>query len=95
MHSCTSSSMFPSALKNSNQQMQIRTEGSGSGIPRTAIIASNVTPYKEVIKHGETGILCSTPKEWKEAIEGMTLNKAWTLGNNLYEYCKEHYDLQL
>ena len=34
-----------------------------------------------------------TPKEWKEAIEGMTLNKAWTLGNNLYEYCKEHYDL--
>lgn len=64
-----------------------------AGFTRTAIIASNVTPYKEVIKHGETGILCSTPKEWKEAIEGMTLNKAWTLGNNLYEYCKEHYDL--
>lgn len=64
-----------------------------AGFTRTAIIASNVTPYKEVIKHGETGILCSTPKEWKEAVEGMTLNKAWTLGNNLYEYCKEHYDL--
>ena len=64
-----------------------------AGFTRTAIIASNVTPYKEVIKHGETGILCSSPKEWKEAIEGMTLNKAWTLGNNLYEYCKEHYDL--
>ena len=64
-----------------------------AGFTRTAIIASNVTPYKEVIKHGETGILCSTQKEWKEAIEGMTLNKAWRLGNNLYEYCKEHYDL--
>lgn len=64
-----------------------------AGFTRTAIIASNVTPYKEVIKHGETGILCSSPKEWKEAVEGMTLNKAWTLGNNLYEYCKEHYDL--
>ena len=64
-----------------------------AGFTRTAIIASNVTPYKEVIKHEVTGILCSTPKEWKEAIEGMTLNKAWRLGNNLYEYCKEHYDL--
>ena len=29
-----------------------------AGFTRTAIIASNVTPYKEVIKHGETGILC-------------------------------------
>ena len=64
-----------------------------AGFTRTAIIASNVTPYKEVIQHGKTGILCSSPKEWKEAIEGMTLTKAWELGNNLYEYCKEHYDL--
>jgi glycosyltransferase involved in cell wall biosynthesis len=36
-----------------------------AGFTRTAIIASNVTPYKEVIKHEETGILCSTPEEWK------------------------------
>lgn len=64
-----------------------------AGFTRTAIIASNVTPYKEVIKHGETGILCSTPQEWKEAVEGMTLPKAMRLGKNLYEYCKEHYDL--
>tara|TARA_R100001509_G_scaffold15660_1_gene8003 strand:+ start:10724 stop:11689 length:966 start_codon:yes stop_codon:yes gene_type:complete len=64
-----------------------------AGFTRTAIIASKVTPYKEVIKHGETGILCSTPKEWKEAVENMTLTKAKKLGNNLYEYCKKHYDL--
>jgi len=64
-----------------------------AGFTRTAIIASNVTPYKEVIQHGKTGILCSTPKEWKEAVESMTLTKAWELGNNLYEYCKKHYDL--
>lgn len=64
-----------------------------AGFTRTAIIASKVTPYKEVIKHGETGILCSTPKEWKEAVENMTLTKAKELGNNLYEYCKKHYDL--
>jgi len=64
-----------------------------AGFTRTAIIASNVTPYKEVIKHEETGILCDTPEDWKKAVEGMTLAKAWRLGNNLYEYCKEHYDL--
>jgi glycosyltransferase involved in cell wall biosynthesis len=64
-----------------------------AGFTKTAIIASNVTPYKEVIKHGETGILCSTPKEWKEAVEGMTLGKAWRLAENLHEYCKKHYDL--
>lgn len=64
-----------------------------AGFTKTAIIASNVTPYKEVIKHGETGILCSTPKEWKEAVEGMTLGKAWRLAENLHKYCKEHYDL--
>jgi len=64
-----------------------------AGFTKTAIIASNVTPYKEVIKHGETGILCSTPKEWKEAIEGMTLSKAWRLAENLHKYCKKHYDL--
>lgn len=55
---------------------------------RTAIIASNTTPYKEVIKNGETGILCSTPQEWREAIESMTKKRAQELGHNLYEDLK-------
>lgn len=64
-----------------------------AGFTRTAIIASNVTPYKEVIEHNVTGILCDTPEDWKREVADMTLGKAQRLANNLYEYCKEHYDL--
>ena len=64
-----------------------------AGYTKTAIIASNTTPYKQAIIHGKTGILCSSPAEWKEAVSKMTIEKAEDLGNNLYEYCKEHYDL--
>jgi glycosyltransferase involved in cell wall biosynthesis len=49
----------------------------------TAVIASNVSPYKEKIINGYNGILCSTPEEWKEAIESMTKKKAKELAANL------------
>jgi len=60
---------------------------------RTAVIASKNTPYKESIIHGETGLLCSTKGEWKEAIESMTIEKARYLANNLYESMKEEYHI--
>ena len=49
----------------------------------TAVIASNVSPYKEKIIHGYNGLLCSTQAEWKEAIESMTKEKARELAANL------------
>lgn len=62
---------------------------SEAGFTRTAVIASKVTPYKQVIEDGITGILVSDKLEWKEAIEGMTLEKATRLANNLYDFCVE------
>lgn len=59
----------------------------------TAIIASNVTPYKEVIKHGETGILCDTEEEWYEAVSTMTKKKAKQLADNLYEDVAHQYHI--
>ena len=56
---------------------------------KTAIIASNVTPYKEIIKNGETGLLCSDKKEWIQAIESMTKADAKRLAENLYEDLKD------
>jgi glycosyltransferase involved in cell wall biosynthesis len=56
-----------------------------AGFTRTAVIASNVTPYKEVIEHGTTGILCSNSDEWVEAVASMTKKEAKRLGDNLYE----------
>lgn len=64
-----------------------------AGYTRTAVIASNVSPYKEVIEHGKTGILCSTIGEWREAVEGMTLEKARELGEALYQDVRVKFDL--
>ena len=64
---------------------------SEAGFTKTAVIASKVTPYKQVIEDGITGILVSDKLEWKEAIEGMTLEKAKRLANNLYDFCVEEY----
>jgi glycosyltransferase involved in cell wall biosynthesis len=64
-----------------------------AGYTKTAIIASNTTPYKDTIIHNKTGILCSTPDDWRKAVAEMTLEKAQNLAGELYEYCKKHYDI--
>lgn len=64
-----------------------------AGYTRTSIICSNVTPYKEVIKNNVTGLLCSTPRDWKNAIESMTKEKHRELAGNLHKFVKKNYDL--
>jgi glycosyltransferase involved in cell wall biosynthesis len=66
-----------------------------AGYTKTAIIVSNVTPYKEAVIHNKTGMICSTPEEWRKAVKEMTLEKAQNLAGELYEYCKKHYDISL
>jgi len=60
---------------------------------RTAIIASNVTPYQECIKHNKTGILCNNGDDWRRAVKEMTLERAKELGEALYEDMKDKYNL--
>ena len=64
-----------------------------AGYTKTAIIASNMGPYKNTIQHGKTGILCNSPAEWREAVDKMTLTMAQDLAENLYEYCRKNYDI--
>lgn len=64
-----------------------------AGFTRTAVIASDVYPYNEIVINGETGILCSTPEEWTEAINGMTKERAQQLGDNLYEAVRHDYHI--
>ena len=59
-----------------------------AAVTKTAIIASDIDIYNGSIINGETGILCSTKEEWKEAIESMTKDKARTMGLNLHESLK-------
>jgi len=35
------------------------------------IIASDVGPYADTLKQGETGILCQTTKDWEGALEAV------------------------
>lgn len=38
------------------------------GLP---VIASNVEPYTSYVRHGETGFLCASPREWREALDAL------------------------
>ena len=64
-----------------------------AGYTRSSIICSNVTPYKEVIENNVTGLLCSTPREWKQAIDSMTKEKHKELSGNLNKFVKKNYSL--
>lgn len=64
-----------------------------AGYTRSSIICSNVTPYKEVIENNVTGLLCSTPRDWKHAVESMTKEKHRELAGNLSKFVKKNYDL--
>jgi glycosyltransferase involved in cell wall biosynthesis len=68
-----------------------------AAMTKTAIIASDVENYNWSIVDGETGILCSTPEQWREAIASMTKEKAKKLGANLYESLKDdpHHNIDL
>ena len=43
-----------------------------AGFTGCALIASNTTPYQEIIINGENGILCSNYQEWQEAVNSLT-----------------------
>jgi glycosyltransferase involved in cell wall biosynthesis len=64
-----------------------------AGYTRTSVICSNVTPYREVIEDGVTGLLCSTPRDWKNAVESITKEKHRELAGNLGKFVKKNYDL--
>ena len=64
-------------------------EYSFKGIPT---IASNVTPYKEFVVHGETGYLANDEDEWEFYLNEL-LHKPelrYELGSNAYEFAKNH-----
>ena len=56
-----------------------------AGFKKCAFIGSNIHPYTNLIKSGVNGILCSNEREWREAIEGMTKEKAKEMGDRLYK----------
>lgn len=64
-------------------------EHSALGIPT---IASNVSPYREFVRDGETGVLFDTPREFEAALDEMVRDERWRqhLGANARLLAAEH-----
>lgn len=46
-----------------------------AGLVKTVTVASAVGPFKDFIKNGETGYLCTNEKEWEETLENLIQNE--------------------
>jgi glycosyltransferase involved in cell wall biosynthesis len=65
-----------------------------AALVKVPTVASNFGIFKEVIKHGETGLLCKTQDEWYRELKTLLLNENLrkTIGNNAFEVCKDEYN---
>ena len=65
-----------------------------AALVKVPTVASNFGIFKEVIKHGETGLLCNTQEEWYRELKTLLLNENLrkTIGNNAFEVCKDEYN---
>ena len=65
-----------------------------AALVKVPTIASNFGAFRQVIKHNETGLLCSDINDWylslKELINNKELRK--TIGENAYNLCKTNYN---
>ena len=65
-----------------------------AALVKVPTVASNIGSFKQIIKDGETGILCNSVEDWyislKKLILDQNLQKA--IGENAFEVCKEKYN---
>lgn len=71
-----------------------------AGWMKKAVICSNVTPYKEFIKHGVNGLLVSPSRndiDWMVNIRKLTLNPSMVedMAEALHETIKEKFDIDV
>lgn len=59
------------------------------------VIASSIRQYKEVIKHGETGLLAETEEQWYQMMKFMIYDKDFRLkiGENGYKSVMDNYTI--
>ena len=65
-----------------------------AALVKVPTIASNVGAFKQVIKHNETGILCSDINDWYISLKALINNKYLRkkIGENAYNFCKDKYN---
>ena len=65
-----------------------------AALVKVPTIASNYGQFKRVIKHKETGLLCSDLNYWYINLKLLINNKVLRkkIGKNAYEYCRKEYN---
>ena len=65
-----------------------------AALVKVPTIASNYGQFKRVIKHNETGLLCSNLNDWYLNLKSLINNEVLRriIGENAYEYCKKEYN---
>lgn len=65
-----------------------------ASLVKVPTVASNFGAFKEVIHHGETGMLCNTKEEWYRELKALIMDKNLRkkIGNNAFEACKNEYN---
>ena len=65
-----------------------------ASLVKVPTIVSNVGIFKQIIKHNETGLLCSDLNDWYISLKTLISNKYLReiLGENAYNICKEKYN---
>lgn len=60
-----------------------------ASLVKVPTIASDVGAFHTMIDNGTTGVLCSKPEDWYDALKTLSCNKELrkTLGERSYEYC--------
>jgi len=68
-----------------------------AALVKVPTIASNYGAFKQIIHHGETGLLCSTNKEWYEEIRNLIIDKHLreNIARKAYDICKQQYNTLL
>lgn len=65
-----------------------------AALVKVPTVASNIGAFKQTIHHGKTGLLCTKPEEWYNALKILITDKHFrkTIASNAYEVCKEKYN---
>ena len=65
-----------------------------ASLVKVPTIASNIGAFKQIIRHGETGLLCSTNKDWYEEMSNLIIDKNLreNIARKAYDICKQQYN---
>ena len=65
-----------------------------AALVKVPTIASNIGAFKQAILHGKTGLLCTNPEDWYNAMKTLIIDDLLriNIASNALEVCKEEYN---